>query len=48
MEGNEIKIGYRLHPDYWNRGLASEAAQVVRDHAYRDLNPTEGHFADPP
>jgi [ribosomal protein S5]-alanine N-acetyltransferase len=35
---NEIEIGYRLHPDYWNRGLASEAAQVVRDHAFRDLN----------
>jgi [ribosomal protein S5]-alanine N-acetyltransferase len=39
VEGrNEIEIGYRLHPDYWNRGLASEAAQVVRDHAFRDLN----------
>jgi len=35
---NEIEIGYRLHPDYWNRGLASEAAQVVDDHAFRDLN----------
>jgi RimJ/RimL family protein N-acetyltransferase len=35
---NEIEIGYRLHPDHWNRGLASEAAQVVRDHAFRDLN----------
>jgi ribosomal-protein-alanine N-acetyltransferase len=35
---NEIEIGYRLHSDYWNRGLASEAAQVVRDHAFRDLN----------
>jgi RimJ/RimL family protein N-acetyltransferase len=34
----EIEIGYRLHPDYWNRGLASEAAQVVGDHAFRDLN----------
>ena len=34
---DEIEIGYRLHPDYWNRGLASEAAQAVRDHAFRDL-----------
>ncbi len=33
----EIEIGYRLDPDYWNRGLASEAAQAVRDHAFRDL-----------
>jgi ribosomal-protein-alanine N-acetyltransferase len=35
---NEIEVGYRLHPDYWNRGLATEAAQAVRDHAFRDLN----------
>jgi [ribosomal protein S5]-alanine N-acetyltransferase len=33
----EIEIGYRLHPDYWNRGLMTEAAQAVRDHAFRDL-----------
>ncbi|MEP7014762.1 MAG: GNAT family N-acetyltransferase [Verrucomicrobiota bacterium] len=35
---NEIEIGYRLHPDYWNRGLATEGARAVRDHAFRDLN----------
>jgi [ribosomal protein S5]-alanine N-acetyltransferase len=34
---DQVEIGYRLHPDYWNRGLASEAAQAVRDHAFRDL-----------
>jgi len=34
---NEIEIGYRLHPDYWNRGLMTEAAQAVRDHGFRDL-----------
>ena len=39
-------IGYRLDPDYWNRGLASEAAQAVRGHAFRDLRFTQGHFAD--
>lgn len=33
----EIEIGYRLDPDYWNQGLASEAARTVRDHAFRDL-----------
>jgi len=35
---NEIEIGYRLHPNNWNKGLATEAAQAVRDHAFRDLN----------
>jgi ribosomal-protein-alanine N-acetyltransferase len=32
----EIEIGYRLHPDYWNRGLTTEAACAVRDHGFRD------------
>jgi RimJ/RimL family protein N-acetyltransferase len=36
-ETNEIEIGYRLDPDYWSRGLATEAAQAVRDHGFRDL-----------
>lgn len=34
----EIEIAYRLHPDFWNRGLATEAARAVRDHAFRDLH----------
>jgi [ribosomal protein S5]-alanine N-acetyltransferase len=34
---DEIEIGYRLHPDYWNQGLATEAAIAVRDHAFGDL-----------
>jgi len=25
---NEIEIGHRLHPDYWNRGLASERLRL--------------------
>jgi ribosomal-protein-alanine N-acetyltransferase len=37
-ETDEIEIGYRLNPDYWNQGLATEAARVVRDHAFSDLN----------
>lgn len=32
----DIEIGYRLDPGYWNRGLATEAAQAVRDHGFRD------------
>ena len=33
----EVEIGYRLHPDYWNKGLITEAARAVRDHAFVDL-----------
>jgi [ribosomal protein S5]-alanine N-acetyltransferase len=33
----DVEIGYRLHPSYWNRGLATEAARAVRDHGFRDL-----------
>ena len=32
----EVEIGYRLHPDYWNRGLITEVARAVRDHGFRD------------
>lgn len=34
----DIEIGYRLNPDYWNRGLITEAARAVRDHGFRDRN----------
>jgi RimJ/RimL family protein N-acetyltransferase len=33
----EVEIGYRLHSDYWNHGLITEAARAVRDHAFEDL-----------
>jgi [ribosomal protein S5]-alanine N-acetyltransferase len=33
---SDVEIGYRLHPDYWNRGLMTEAARGVRDHGFRD------------
>ena len=33
----EIEIAYRLHPDHWNKGIATEATQAVRDHAFRVL-----------
>ena len=35
---DEIEIGYRLHPNFWNQGLATEGARAIRDHAFRDLN----------
>jgi len=34
---NEVEIGYRLDPTYWNRGLITEAATAVREHAFTDL-----------
>jgi RimJ/RimL family protein N-acetyltransferase len=38
VEGRpEVELGYDLRSDYWNRGLASEAAAAVRDFAFREL-----------
>ena len=42
----EIEIGYRLHPDYWNRGLITEAARAVRDHALCGSKTATRDFAD--
>jgi RimJ/RimL family protein N-acetyltransferase len=36
-EVEELEIGYRLDPAYWGKGIATEAARAVRDHAFRDL-----------
>jgi RimJ/RimL family protein N-acetyltransferase len=36
----EIEIGYRLHPNYWDKGFATEAARRVRDHGFSDWNLT--------
>jgi RimJ/RimL family protein N-acetyltransferase len=33
----EVEIGYRLDPAYWNRGLITEGARAVRDYAFADL-----------
>ncbi len=37
-EKEEVEIGYRLDPNYWQRGLATEAAQAVRDYAFKKFN----------
>jgi ribosomal-protein-alanine N-acetyltransferase len=33
----ELEIGYRIDPAYWNRGIATEAARAVRDYALNKL-----------
>ena len=35
-EKPEIEIGYRLHPDFWGKGFATEAARAVRDHGFTE------------
>ena len=38
IEGQqEVEIGYRLSPDYWGQGLATEAAKAARDRAFDKL-----------
>lgn len=34
---DEVEIGYRLDPAYWNRGLVTDAARAVRDYAFAGL-----------
>jgi RimJ/RimL family protein N-acetyltransferase len=33
----EVELGYDLRSAYWHRGLATEAATAVRDHAFEVL-----------
>jgi RimJ/RimL family protein N-acetyltransferase len=38
IDGNvETEISYRIMPEYWNCGFASEAAQACKDHAEKKL-----------
>jgi RimJ/RimL family protein N-acetyltransferase len=32
--GNPIEIGWRLHPDFWRQGFASEAARCMAAFAF--------------
>ena len=33
---DDTEIGYRLDPEFWNRGFATEAARAVRDCGFRE------------
>ncbi len=35
--GPEVELGYDLHPEWWGRGLATEAARAVLRHAFSEL-----------
>jgi RimJ/RimL family protein N-acetyltransferase len=37
LRSNPLEIGWRLHPDFWRRGLASEAAARMAAFAFEDL-----------
>lgn len=39
--GNPLEIGWRLHPDFWHRGLATEAAERMAAFAFDQFAPTE-------
>jgi RimJ/RimL family protein N-acetyltransferase len=38
---NPLEIGWRLHPDFWHQGLASEAAVRMAAFAFEDLSALE-------
>ena len=37
---DEVELVYRLLPDYWGKGLASEAARAATDYAFNELGLT--------
>jgi RimJ/RimL family protein N-acetyltransferase len=37
LKGNPLEIGWRLHPDFWGRGLASEAARRMAVFAFESF-----------
>jgi ribosomal-protein-alanine N-acetyltransferase len=41
LRSNPLELGWRLHPDFWRQGLASEAAQRMAAFAFENLAATE-------
>jgi RimJ/RimL family protein N-acetyltransferase len=41
LRRNPLEIGWRLHPDFWKQGLATEAALRMADFAFSELSARE-------
>lgn len=41
LRANPLEIGWRLHPDFWRQGLASEAAQAMAAFGFGRLQAPE-------
>ena len=41
LRNNPLEIGWRLHPDFWHQGLASEAATRMTAFAFENLAAAE-------
>ena len=41
LRNNPLEIGWRLHPDHWGQGLATEAAERMASFAFHNLNAQE-------
>ena len=41
LRSNPLELGWRLHPDFWRQGLASEAAQHMAAFAFNNLAAAE-------
>lgn len=41
LRSNPVEIGWRLHPDHWGQGLATEAAERMASFAFHSLNAQE-------
>src|SRR5687768_4585631 len=39
-EVEELEIAYRIDPEYWSQGIATEAARAVRDYGFDQLKLT--------
>ena len=36
-ENSRAELGYMLHPDYWGKGIVTEAVKAILDYGFREL-----------